>query len=290
MSRVLSNLTTIINKYKKTTPTFARVSNILDNVLKPDHIALRSFKSQGGIQKVKQQFVCNNDYVSGGTMQIPKKNLSAEWLYTTKEDLIKVCPRIFISELDEKKLSHESQLILSSYLDGNENLVETQDDCESCVMHVHSPKSLLNPTVSYKDFKLLSKESEYAAWTLLHKNNVNHLALSVPDLRQTLDELKSRFFHINQSGGEIKTSEDNMLHQGSTMSDPIEYPFREKNIMVPGYFVEFVQRDFDLHGKIREGFESNNALHIFESTDINNNLNERLNDEMLTLIRNKIKK
>ena len=254
MSKTISLLHTLssaISNYYALTPSVHKIQAMQPSPLTVDHVAVRSFKSTGGILQARTQLTQDEIYRSGGVLQIPEKKLDAEWFYTTDPVLRTFAPRIFVSELDETKLSSSSQNILKKYARISEG---TEEDI-----------------VSYDDYQNLSKESEYAGWTLLHGTRINHVALTVPKtstLIEFIERLKQHNFRLNTIGGEIKTSNDGMLHQASILSDSIIHAFKEEHRNVPGYFVEFVQRDKYEAGSIREGFESQNALHIFDSTNI----------------------
>lgn len=234
------------------TPVYSQIQTMFGNQLQHDHIAIRSFKSLGGIDQAAEPFTKSGEYTLGGNLDIPQKHLTAKWYYTQHGELAKYAPRIFISQIDEQKLTPYSQDIIAKY-----------------TLPTH-------PTpVSKHEYEKLANESEYAAWTLIHRNNINHVAVLVASnytLQTFLTEIEKKGITLNTSGGKIKTSKDGLLHQASTMSDKINYLFKNKeNAEIPAYFMEFVQRDFYDKEKTqkREGFESNNALHIFDSTNIN---------------------
>jgi len=98
----------------------------------------------------------------------------------------------------------------------------------------------------------------------------------------TLEEfnafLESIGVKLNTSGGKIKTSEDGLLRQSSTVSALYDATFADgKTIQIAGSYVEFAERSVlpeskdvpkeQLEAKHRrDGFETNNADKIFEST------------------------
>lgn len=260
ISLLFSNISLALDKYATSTPSYVRAQSLYDNKLQPDHIAIRSFKSRGGINSLKQRLVENNIYRSGGKLKIPKKHLNAEWFYTSDHEFKRLTPRIFISELDETKLSQQSQEIITQNVD------------EYTPMSLFTPQNPQNPQnpQDYNNYTALEHDSEYASWSLIHGTQINHIALNTPlfhTLEQMLCNLQYNDFTINSIGGKIKSSPDNMLHQGSTMSDTIQYTFKNNvKQTVPGFFVEFIKRDMYNNGTIREGFEENNALNIFDST------------------------
>lgn len=239
---LLKYLSNAINAYKLITPSYTSIQKLYNNSLTTDHIAIRSLKSYGGIQRIKNIITRNSEYISGGTLQFPEKHLNAEWFYTTNPEFRDLVPRIFVSEIDESYLSNTAQSILNKYRIRNIDEIE---------------------------YKTLITESEYAAWVFLNGNIINHLALNVPNninIQDMIVHLQKENYNINSKGGNIKTSEDGLLHQASTMSDIIKYTLSNTTTQLPACFVEFVQRDKLSGGSIKEGFEANNALYIFDST------------------------
>lgn len=260
--------------YKVVTPSFGAIQSLYNYQLKADHIAIRTFKGIGGIEHIKNSLITDNQCISGGALTIPEKKLNAEWFYTTTPEFRVMCPRIFVSEIDEIQLSEETQNILNKYL--NSYKINKETSLQNDLFDFNEDAEMMWGIVEEQDYNFISNESEYAAWTLLNGHRVNHLAVHVTvqeTIQEMVDNLKNKEFIINQTGGEIKTSSDGMLHQASTMSDTMQYQMigNDNSIIQrkkPGCFVEFVQRDKYPGGSIREGFEANNALHIFDSTRV----------------------
>ena len=88
------------------------------------------------------------------------------------------------------------------------------------------------------------------------------------NIHQVTDRLQKLGYKINNSDKPIQVSEDGLLLQSSIESDKVRYQFLEKEEWVPGCFVELIERRHNpITGKKRDGFESNNANVIFESTN-----------------------
>lgn len=123
-------------------------------------------------------------------------------------------------------------------------------------------KFLIN---NFSDYKEIKSENDYIAWTLLHGNDINHVALEVRDIYEIIDKInKDGTIELNNKHNPVKVSRDGNLLQASTIADKIQYKFPDGNIhLVPYTFVEFVERRNN-----REGFESENAREIFKSTNI----------------------
>jgi 4-hydroxyphenylpyruvate dioxygenase-like putative hemolysin len=118
---------------------------------------------------------------------------------------------------------------------------------------------------SFLDYKEIKSKNDYVAWTLLHGNDINHVALEVRDIYEIIDKInKDGSIELNNKDNPVKVSRDGNLLQASTIADKIHYKFPDGNIhLVPYTFVEFVERRNN-----REGFESENAREIFKSTNI----------------------
>jgi hypothetical protein len=90
--------------------------------------------------------------------------------------------------------------------------------------------------------------------------------------------LKSIGIKLNNAGGEIKTSADQLLRQSSSVAQMVESVFANGAYhAIPGSYVEFAERsvlpkysmlpeDKITIAHRRDGFEVNNANKIFEST------------------------
>lgn len=119
---------------------------------------------------------------------------------------------------------------------------------------------------SYEDYKEIQFHNDYVAWTILHQHDINHVAIVTDDIYSLASKLKKDpNVQLNQPNDPIKMSRDGRLLQMSTKAGTIEYQFPSGEITdVPYTFVEFIQR---IDG--RDGFESDNALQIFTSTNLN---------------------
>lgn len=113
---------------------------------------------------------------------------------------------------------------------------------------------------SKKEYEDIYNHSQYLAWTLIHGNAINHIAL-------THDNIERLFNNIRKDdkltlATELQYSQDQKLIQFSLEADKIKYKFRNGDgEYVPGYFIEFIQRIDN-----RDGFETSNASNIFDST------------------------
>ncbi|MEX0798215.1 MAG: DUF1338 family protein, partial [Bacteriovoracaceae bacterium] len=78
--------------------------------------------------------------------------------------------------------------------------------------------------------------------------------------------LKAKGFKLNDSGGEIKGSEDVLLEQSSTLADKVEVEFEDKKMTIPSCYFEFAKRHAGADGNLYQGFVAQSADKIFEST------------------------
>jgi hypothetical protein len=128
-------------------------------------------------------------------------------------------------------------------------------------------------TPSFEVYQLLREESEYAAWLYVYGFCANHFTVSINYLEKldTIEKvnsfLKSNGYQMNDSGGEIKGTPEELLEQSSIKSEIVAVDFEEGSFEVPGCYYEFARRYPDASGKLYPGFIAKSADKIFESTD-----------------------
>ena len=117
---------------------------------------------------------------------------------------------------------------------------------------------------SFNDYKILQQKNDYLAWTILHGHDINHVAISVNNIEETIEKIRQdSTIKLNNEDNPIEISSDGKLLQASTIADKILYKFSDGELhLVPYAFVEFIERR---NG--REGFETKNAARIFTSTN-----------------------
>ncbi|ERJ61195.1 DUF1338 domain-containing protein [Sphingobacterium paucimobilis] len=246
-----------------------------------DHIAFRTLGVPHlGIKSFEKIFLAFG-YQKRDYYHFEGKKLDAYWFSPPQEGY----PRIFVSELRVQDLSPKAQEIIYKY---------TAHITEDPVDHINLEHGqevadfLQRPLwdlPTSEDYKLLLEESEYAAWVIYNRYYLNHYTISIHELKDgynTLEEFNSFLISIgvklNNSGGVIKTSDDHLLRQSSTVSALYKATFADNQTLeIAGSYVEFAERsvlpefkDLD-KSEIRathrrDGFETNNADKIFEST------------------------
>jgi len=248
-----------------------------------DHIAFRTLGVPNlGIASFEKIFL-HQGYKKMDYYYFEGKKLNAYWYAPPSPQY----PRIFMSELIVKDLSEAAQEIIYKYTsDIDKDPVDSLDLDNGIQIggFFHQPLWEL-PDIA--DYRLLLEESEYAAWVIYNRYYLNHYTISVHNLKagyNTLEDfnqfVESLGVQLNTSGGKIKVSPDGLLRQSSTIAEMQDAVFANGETMpIAGSYVEFSERlvlpEFE-HLPIaditpahrREGFETNNADKIFESTYI----------------------
>lgn len=246
-----------------------------------DHIAFRTLGVPNlGIASFEKIFLAYG-YTKRDYYYFEGKKLNAYWFSPPAEGY----PRIFVSELRVHELSDEAQSIIHKYTapitsDPVDQL--NLNNGEEAAAFLQKPLWKL-PTSG--EYQTLLRESEYAAWVIYNRYYLNHYTISIHVLKDGYNKLEdfndfllSIGVKLNNSGGVIKTSDDKLLRQSSTVSALYEATFADgKTIEIAGSYVEFAERSIlpefkdlpkeEITSKhLRDGFETNNADKIFEST------------------------
>ncbi|MDO6564333.1 DUF1338 domain-containing protein [Amphritea sp. 1_MG-2023] len=226
-----------------------------------DHVAFRTF-SNSPIDLLKlEPVIFDMGYTCQQHYHFEKKKLMAR-SYSHRDPL---APKIFLSELQRHLLSAESQQILAN--------VVAQISTNAVTGPETFAHGLFWNPVSFADYSHLSSESEYAAWLTCMGLRVNHFTVCLNHLKnltsmeKVIALLEENGFAINQVGGAIKGVPADLLVQASTLADQIEVTFGcGHTTTVPSCFYEFAKRYKNAEGKLFDGFITNNADKIFEST------------------------
>ncbi|ELR71538.1 hypothetical protein C900_02601 [Fulvivirga imtechensis AK7] len=288
-----SSLDKILNAlfvpYKESVPEVKKISDamIINGMISDesdiinDHIAFRTLGvSHLGISSFEKIFL-HYGYKRRDPYYFAEKKLNAFWYEPPTEKY----PRIFISELRVHDLSLKAQSIISKYVASIQQCpVESINLDNSDEVGAFFYKPLWDLPI-LEDYQTLLQESEYAAWVIYNRYYLNHYTISIHELPEgynTLEEfntfLESIGIILNTSGGKIKTSEDGLLRQSSSVSKMQPATFAGGETMkISGSYVEFAERsvlpqfrnlpkDKITRAHRRDGFESANADKIFEST------------------------
>lgn len=247
---------------KRLCPSAVTVHDLLeeDTALINDHIALRTFSCTGmGIEVLARPFI-EKGYKACGDYVFESKHLTAKHFEHSDQNL----PKVFISQLEIEQCSETLQSIVQQLVKQLDTTIFQSDD----FLYSGAPW-----TVSFADYQVLAKESEYAAWLAAHGYGANHFTVNVNQLNrfneviEVNQVLREQGFAINESGGEVKGSPQVLLEQSSTMADKVLVRFSDSESLVPGGFYEFAKRYQMSQGGLYQGFVAASADKIFESTD-----------------------
>ncbi|MEE3880835.1 DUF1338 domain-containing protein [Vibrio sp. YYF0003] len=243
-------------------PSAAKVHQLLqeDESLINDHIALRTFNVEPlGIETLAKPFLAIGYKACGDYVFESKKLVAKHYEHPDPKQ-----PKVFISELKVEECSPELQAIVAKLA----AQVDADKLADSAFLHGGRLWDL-----SFADYQVLAKESEYASWLAAHGYGANHFTVSVNQLnqhdevKQVNDHLRQAGFVINESGGEVKGSPEVLLEQSSTMADKVPVNFTEGSEIIPGGFYEFAKRYPMDNGELYPGFVAASADKIFESTN-----------------------
>ncbi len=227
-----------------------------------DHIAFRTFDDPRISIDVLARPFLEAGYVFRGDYIFTEKHLFAkhfehpEW---------KDAPRVFISQLVTRDFSpflQETVAAIVSQIDP-----ETLQSDEL----IYAGRAWNTP--SFEIYEKLRTESEYAAWLYVWGFCANHFTVSVNGLKKldTLEKvnqfLKDKGFLLNDSGGEIKGTPEELLEQSSTKAGTQLLEFTDGAHEVPACYYEFARRYPDANGQLYSGFIAKSADKIFESTN-----------------------
>ena len=225
-----------------------------------DHVAFRTFDHPRiNINVLGKAFV-DLGYVEMGDYHFEQKKLYARHFEHPNPEM----PLIFISQLKTGEFDRDIRQII-------ENLVaQIPDDFTGNPSFVFSGKPW---KVSFENYIKLKAKSEYAAWMAAFGFRVNHFTVSVNHLNnfdgiyEVNQFLKDNGFQLNESGGEVKGTPEDLLEQSSTIAYNKEVKFSDGNHTIPACYYEFAMRYPKPDGKLFRGFIAGSADKIFESTD-----------------------
>ncbi len=253
------------DNYTAMTPSAKLIKQVFEErgeIVENDHIAIRTFNDPRVNIDVLAAPIKKMGYVEKGTYKFEDKKLLAHH-YEHAED--EHAPKIFISELLLEEFSEKLRSIVSSILD---QIPYSTIDMDSLLLKGRLWK------LAFQDYELLRKESEYASWVYVFGFCANHFTVLVNPLKtfkglETVNTfLKEKGFKLNDSGGEIKGTPEQLLEQSSTIADQISVEFDEGVKTIPSCYYEFANRYKMPNGKLYTGFIAASADKIFESTDV----------------------
>jgi hypothetical protein len=248
-----------------------------------DHVAFRTLGLENlGIASFEKIFL-EHGYQKKDFYSFEAKKLNAYWYAPPSNKH----PRIFMSELRVSDLSNKAQEIIKKYTGSIKSDPVDQLDLKDPSQIINFFEKPLWKLPTLDDYNDLLNESEYAAWVIYNRYYLNHYTISVHELPNGYDKLEkfNEFIRdlgikLNDAGGVIKTSKDELLLQSSSVAEMITADFDgNESQKIAGSYVEFAERRIlsefqNLDPKLissehrRDGFETANADKIFESTFI----------------------
>ncbi|QLG87462.1 DUF1338 domain-containing protein [Chitinibacter bivalviorum] len=230
-----------------------------------DHVAFRTFAHPAISIAVLEQPLLEMGYRRDAPYSFSDKHLSA-WGYVPA---VPGEPLIFLSQLHYDQLPNLAADIIEELLAHLSHPTVTGAEVFYSGRHW--------PQLNREQYQTLASVSEYAAWLAVHGFHANHFTIAVHTLGVSIQNVVSKIvsegYPMNEAGGLIKGTPDDLLVQAATMAPNIEIELADGQCLaVPGCYYEFAQRYVDERGELFQGFVANNANRIFESTHRTNDM------------------
>lgn len=264
-----------------------------------DHIAFRTLNTFTGEQpqgiEAMRQILTHMDYTPRGNYKFQQKKLNAIHFEHPDPEF----PKIFVSQLEVSEFPKEAQHLI------NESVKDTPDLLSASVKELLAQLDK-EGNLSENDAEILVKEltgffvrpwkaplketvlklndlSQYAAWTLLHGNSVNHFTAFInyqdvkewPDLQSTCDGLIAASVPMKDS---IEGQKDSILRQSSTQAvkekvEVINEKGEAETMLWTYAYYELAERGYveeNGNRKLFSGFLGEQASQLFEMTRTKN--------------------
>lgn len=253
--------------YASLTPVAAKVHALLQGEGRPvanDHIALRTFDDPRiGLDFLATAFL-ELGYRPTGDYDFARKKLRAR-SYSHPSGRH---PRVFISELLCGEFDTGLRMLAKALVDEI-----SPGDLAAGARHMLTlPQTW--PVPNYQDYLALLANSEYAAWLSAFGIRANHFTVSVNalpvfgDLVELNQFLKTKGFRLNGEPNPIQGDYRTRLEQSSTVAEPVQWTFAGgERHAIPSCYYEFALRHPNEDGSLFDGFVTQSANKIFESTD-----------------------
>lgn len=228
---MLYNLNDLFCQYVSETRTFTTIlSNYAEYIKGFDHIAFRALSNNETLKE------SSNLILQPTKFAFDKYNAKAEWYKTDNK-----FKRIFMSHYNgfstDNNLTFEEKQLVANIMNNKKPL-------------------------TYNDYIIIHNKNQYLAWTLVHQNKINHVALEVYNIKELTEQLINDGFKMNKVNDQIyNIGLNGKLVQTSIVADKITHKFADGEYQIPASFVEFVQRIDDI-----DGFDNDNANNIVLST------------------------
>jgi len=257
-----------------------------------DHMAFRTFNTNTGMQPAGVEAI-SRLFIAFGYEQKEKyifasKHLTA-WHYEHKQNPDN--PKIFISQLEVNELPEQAVKLINETVEhAVDPLTSTDKELLEAIkageeLDEQTSTALLDSLYSFfarpwqapkKSVVLdVDKVSQYAAWTLLHGNSVNHFTAYInkqnvkewSDLEDTVNALRAAGIPMKDK---FEGEKGSKLRQSSTkavmeQSEIIEYNGQHGKIDWTYAYYELAERGM-VDGKVFTGFLGDQATNLFEMT------------------------
>lgn len=251
------------NDYVKTNPPAQHIYNLFTSkgeAVINDHVAFRTFDFPTINVNVLAKVFKKLGYEEKGDYHFEKKKLYARHYEHHNPEL----PLIFISQLKVEEFDRKTVAIIHDLIDQ----IPTNFTSDPSFIFSGRPWN-----ISYKDYLSLKEVSEYAAWMAAYGFRVNHFTISINHLKnfdnilEVNQFLKGHGFQLNEAGGEVKGTPEELLEQSSTIAYNKEISFSDGTYVIPACYYEFAMRYPKPNGQLFRGFIAGSADKIFESTN-----------------------
>jgi hypothetical protein len=278
---------------------YARLVTEKGGTVVNDHIAFRTFNTHTGEQPEGMRAIKHIlnflDYKPVTTYKFKKKKLTAVHFEHPDE----MFPKIFVSQLEVEQLPEWAQKIINRSVVDTPYLISDRSLELLAVLKKDGkiPKlaadGLVEDLAQYfrrpweiprkEDVLKLNDVSQYAAWTLLHGNSVNHFTAYInhqnvaewPDLETTCKGLEQAGIPMKDS---LEGEKGSKLQQSATQAvkeyvEVLGDDGIEKILWTFAYY-ELAERNYieeDGQRKLFSGFLGEQATHLFDMTRTRDN-------------------
>ena len=255
-----------------------------------DHIAFRTLsrqRPQVGIVTLSRIFEALG-YIPANCYQFPDKDLRSIHYQHANPRL----PKLFITEMQTWKLSPASQEVVSKALSAHVDPFSDQDLTDLANLERVSPDRRLMllgeakawfsdplwPAPTSNEIKAINKESQFAAWVLVHGYRVNHFtalvnshgAAAIDDIDKTIDAMKRADIPMK---ADIEGAKGSKLRQTATEAVMTDVAAADGSFPWTYAYFEIAERGTITDGETGrtgrfEGFLGPQATNLFEMTKV----------------------
>ncbi|MFV0591061.1 MAG: DUF1338 domain-containing protein [Draconibacterium sp.] len=264
-----------------------------------DHVALRTFNTHTGEQpegiRAIKHLLNYLGYVPVEKYEFKKKRLKAVHFVHANE----LFPKIFVSQLEVELLPEWAQQIINGTVRDTPYLISDQSlellgvlKEEGEIPKVAAEALVLDLTQYFRrpwqapakeDVLKINDVSQYAAWTLLHGNSINHFTAFInyqgvaewPDLETTCKALEAAGIPMKET---IEGEKGSKLRQSATLAVKEEAEVKGEDgpdkINWTYAYYELAERDYVEENGTRRlfsGFLGDQATHLFDMTRTRDN-------------------